>query len=79
MSAATNSKKEASASEASKIPTLKITLRRSVIGVPDKHVRVIRALGLRKTNSTVQHSATPIINGMVHKVLHLLTVETLEA
>lgn len=79
MSAATDSKKKASAEEAPKLPTLKLTLRRSVIGVPDKHVRVVRALGLRKTNSSVQHAATPIINGMVHKVRHLLTVETLEA
>ncbi|UCD36581.1 MAG: 50S ribosomal protein L30, partial [Nitrospiraceae bacterium] len=32
---------------------LKITLKRSLIGRPEKQRRVVRALGLRKINQTV--------------------------
>jgi len=54
---------------------LKITQVRSVIGRPEKHRRVIRALGLHRNQTSVVHDDTPQIRGMVAKVSHLLTVE----
>jgi large subunit ribosomal protein L30 len=54
---------------------LKITQVRSVIGRPEKHRRIVRALGLRRNQTSVIHDDTPAIRGMVQKVCHLLTVE----
>ncbi len=54
---------------------LKITQVRSVIGRPEKHRRVVAALGLRKREATVIHEDTPAIRGMVFKVRHLVSVE----
>lgn len=55
--------------------TLKITLVKSMIGRPEKHRKVLRSLGLRKLNKTVEHNNTPAIRGMIHKVSHLVNVE----
>lgn len=57
---------------------LRIKLVRSLIGVPEKHRRVVRALGLRKRNSCIVHKECPEIAGMVFKVQHLLEVERFE-
>ncbi len=54
---------------------LKITLTRSLIGRPEKHRRVARALGLAKRFNPVFHDDSPTIRGMVTKISHLLTVE----
>lgn len=55
--------------------TLRITLKKSLIGRPEKHRRVVRSLGLGKLNSTVFLQDTPAMRGMVQKVCHLLEVE----
>jgi large subunit ribosomal protein L30 len=54
--------------------TLKITLKRSVIGRPEKQRRIVRAMGLRKINQTVTHNDTPSIRGMIHKISHMIQV-----
>ena len=54
---------------------LKITQVRSVIGRPQKHRRVIEALGLKRNQTSVVHNDTPSIRGMVFKVRHLVNVE----
>ncbi len=54
---------------------LKITLKRSYIGIPEKQQKVLRALGLRKIGSTIMRDENEAIRGMVHKVSHLVTVE----
>ena len=46
---------------------IKITLVKSIIGSDKTQVGTVRALGLRKTNSSVEHEATPQILGMVKK------------
>ena len=56
-------------------PKLKITQVRSLIGRPQKHRRIIEALGLRKNQTAVIHNDTPAIRGMVFKVRHLVNVE----
>ncbi|RJR17086.1 MAG: 50S ribosomal protein L30 [Nitrospiraceae bacterium] len=54
--------------------TLKVTLRKSVIGTPEKHRRIIRSLGLTKINQSVVHKDTPTIRGQIHKTSHLIEV-----
>ncbi|NLC68253.1 MAG: 50S ribosomal protein L30 [Clostridiaceae bacterium] len=54
---------------------LKITLKRSMIGTKEDQILTIKALGLKKTGSCVQHDDTPQIRGMIRKVNHLVEVE----
>lgn len=37
----------------------------------------LQALGLRKTNSTVEKELNPAIEGMINKVKHVLKVENI--
>ncbi len=53
---------------------LKITLKRSFIGRDKRHKRVLRALGLRKLNQTVEHKDVPSVKGMIDKVAHMVEV-----
>ena len=54
---------------------VKITLRKSIIGKPEKHRRTVQSLGLRKLNRAVILKDTPWARGMIQKVSHLLEVE----
>ncbi|EOH95468.1 MULTISPECIES: 50S ribosomal protein L30 [Enterococcus] len=54
---------------------LKITLRRSVIGRPQNQRDTVKALGLRKLNSTVVKPNNEAIKGMVNTISHLVDVE----
>jgi large subunit ribosomal protein L30 len=54
---------------------LKITLVKSMIGRPEKHRKVLRGMGLRKMNKSVQLEDTPSIRGMIEAVSHLVRVE----
>lgn len=54
---------------------LKIKLVKSIIGRKDDQIATVKALGLKKMNSTVEHEDTPVIRGMVQKVIHLVEVE----
>lgn len=56
---------------------LKIKLVKSIIGRKDDQIATVKALGLRKINSVVEHEDTPSIKGMVQKVIHLVEVEEL--
>ena len=55
-------------------PTIKIRLKRSPICCPEKHKRVVRGLGFRKLNQTVERPDTPSIRGMIAKIPHLVEV-----
>jgi large subunit ribosomal protein L30 len=52
-----------------------ITLRRSPIGTPQKHRRVLSGLGLRKIRQTVTRPDTPQVRGMIGRVGYLLEVQ----
>ena len=54
---------------------IKITLVKSPIDRPERQKLTLKALGLKKTNSTKEVEATPQILGMVRKVEHMLKVE----
>jgi len=58
-----------------KTATLRITLRRSLIGEKPKTRATVESLGLRKINSSVERPDTPDVRGMVHRAKHLLEVE----
>lgn len=54
---------------------IKVTLKRSPIGHPEKHRKVLIGLGLTKLNQTVVRADTPEVRGMVGKVRHMVAVE----
>ena len=54
---------------------LKVTLKRSVIGEKPKTRATVESLGLRKLHQTREHTDTPTLRGMLHKVRHLVEVE----
>ena len=55
--------------------TVKVTLKRSVIGEKPKTRATVEGLGLRKINQTVEQVDSPSLRGMLHKVSHLIEVE----
>ncbi|RJQ18976.1 MAG: 50S ribosomal protein L30 [Nitrospiraceae bacterium] len=57
---------------------LKVTLKRSLAGKPEKQRKVIHALGLRKINQSIVHKDTLSIRGMIHKTSHLVEVREVE-
>ena len=58
----------------SKGGSLKVTLKRSMIGTPEGHRLVLRAMRLRRPHQTVVLPDTPQTRGMIHKVAYLLEV-----
>lgn len=54
---------------------LQITLKRSLIGRPERQRITVRTLGLRKLNSTVTQPDNEAIRGMVNQVKHLVEVK----
>ena len=71
-------KKSATNRTAKRDRVLRITLVRSPIGYSFMQKRTVRALGLRHMHQTVEKQDTPVVRGMVHKVMHLVTVEEVE-
>jgi large subunit ribosomal protein L30 len=57
------------------VKTIRITLKRSAIGYPQRQKDTIRALGLKKLNQTVEHVDSAALRGMIAKVIHLVEVE----
>ena len=53
---------------------IKIQLYGSPICCPEKHKSIVRALGLRTLNRSVEKPDTPGFRGMVAKVPHLLRI-----
>jgi large subunit ribosomal protein L30 len=53
-----------------------VRLVRSMIGRPEKHRAVLRGMGLTKLQQVVTLLDTPQIRGMIHKVQHLVRVES---
>ncbi len=58
-----------------KSQTVKVTLRRSVIGEKPKTRATVEGLGLRKINQTVEHTDSESLRGMLARVRHLVEVE----
>ena len=54
---------------------MKVTLVKSMIGRPEKHRKILRAMGLTKIGKSVVLDDTASNRGMVNKVSHLLSEE----
>ncbi|AEV70325.1 50S ribosomal protein L30 [Acetivibrio clariflavus] len=54
---------------------LRITLVRSTSKLKEKQLATVRALGLKKIRSVVEHQDNPQIRGMIKKVEHVVSVE----
>jgi large subunit ribosomal protein L30 len=57
------------------VAKLKITLVRSTSKCLENQIATVKALGLRKIGSSVEHNDTPQIRGMIKTVSHLVSVE----
>ena len=57
---------------------LKITLKKSTIGIIPKHKKTVQALGLRKINGSVTKQDNPAVRGMIRQVSYLLNIEELQ-
>lgn len=55
---------------------IRVTKVKSVIKRPQNQKRIMESLGLQKMGQTVEHEDTPSILGMINKVNHLVSVET---
>ena len=53
---------------------LEITQVRSVSGRQEKHRRTLRALGIKKNQTSVVHDDTPAIRGMINQITHMVSV-----
>ena len=65
----------ATANPGKKETQLRITLKRSPIGVPQKRRQILRGLGLRKMLQSVDRPDTSQVRGLIEKVRHLVEVK----
>ena len=56
--------------------TVKVRLLKSPIGFKRNQAEVVKGLGLRRIRHTVELKDTPAVRGMIHKVRHLVEVES---
>jgi len=59
---------------AARVAKLEITQIRSVSGRPEPQRRTLRALGLKRNQSSVIQNDTPEIRGMIQQIPHMLKV-----
>jgi large subunit ribosomal protein L30 len=57
------------------MPKVKVTQIRSQIGHSERHRGTLRALGLGKIGRSAEHQESPVLEGMLRKVRHLVKVE----
>jgi large subunit ribosomal protein L30 len=69
-----SSRVKAATTEAQPTQGIRVTLKRSPIGTPERHRLVLRSLGLRHIRQTAVHPDTPQVRGMIQKVGYLLEV-----
>jgi large subunit ribosomal protein L30 len=57
---------------------IRVRLIRGLSGTLPKQRATIRSLGLRKIGSVREHEATPVIQGMIRVVSHMVSVEEIQ-
>ena len=57
------------------MPKLRLTQVRSAIGQSERHRGTLRALGLGRIGKSNEIEESPVLNGMLRKVRHLVNVE----
>lgn len=55
--------------------SIRVKLKRSLIGTTKKQKDAVRCLGLGKVNSERVHKDDPAIRGQIYKIQHLLEVK----
>lgn len=63
------------ADRSGKMAKLRVKYVKSAIGYAKDQKATVHSLGLRKLQQTVEHDDTPVIRGMIQKVIHLVQVE----
>ena len=53
-----------------------VTQVKSQIGQSERHRGTLRALGLGKIGRSAEHEESPVLDGMLRKVRHLVKVES---
>ena len=56
---------------------IQVKLTRSLIGANPNQRKTAKALGLRKLGSSREHTLNPVIQGMIKKIEHLVTVSNI--
>ena len=56
---------------------IKVTLVKSTIGQVESVKGTVKALGLKKIRSSKELDDTPVVQGMITKVKHLVKVENI--
>ena len=59
---------------ANKSEKVKIKLVRSLIGATKTQIKVVKALGLNKTNDVVEHAPSATVMGMVNNISHMVEI-----
>jgi large subunit ribosomal protein L30 len=54
---------------------VRLTLRRSLIGRPERQRRIVWALGLRRIRAGRVYTLTPAVEGALRKISHLVQVD----
>jgi large subunit ribosomal protein L30 len=54
---------------------IKLTLVKSAIGFPEPQKATVRALGFHRLHETLEREDTPVLRGMIAKVVHLIQIE----
>ncbi|MBI5286590.1 MAG: 50S ribosomal protein L30 [Deltaproteobacteria bacterium] len=57
------------------VQMLKVRLKKSGIGYPERQEKTLLGLGLRRFGKIVTLKDTPAVRGMINKVSHLVSVE----
>ncbi|HYA39939.1 MAG TPA: 50S ribosomal protein L30 [Syntrophobacteraceae bacterium] len=57
------------------VKPIQVRLVRSPIGRPEKHRRVLKALGLTRMHRPVNLYSSPQVLGALRKVIHLVKIE----
>ena len=55
--------------------TIKITMKRSLIGCGEKQIKTAESLGLKKIGDTTTQADTPVLAGKIKVISHLVSVE----
>lgn len=57
---------------------VKVTQVRGKSGATKRQLATLEALGIKKIHHSVEVELTPVVKGMIEKVLHLVTVEEIK-
>jgi large subunit ribosomal protein L30 len=60
------------------MPKLRITQVRGTIRTRPEHRGTLRALGLRRINSSAVHEDSPVLQGMLRRVASMVRVEEVD-